>query len=51
MVFSKTCPICNQDYVSLETYMSHIKSDHSKLRPEEFVKNSGELKWSFRSDD
>jgi len=51
MVFSKTCPICRQGFDSLEIYMSHIKSNHDKVRPEEFVKNSGELKWSFRSDD
>ncbi|WP_179372159.1 hypothetical protein [Nitrosopumilus ureiphilus] len=51
MVFSKTCPICKQDFISLETYMSHIKSNHDKVRPEEFVKSNGELKWSFRSND
>ncbi|MGY5149930.1 MAG: hypothetical protein ACW9W3_07685 [Candidatus Nitrosopumilus sp. bin_68KS] len=51
MVFTKTCPICKHDYASLENYMSHIKTNHDKVRPEEFVKSSGELKWSFRSDD
>jgi len=30
--------------------MSHIKNEHRKASPEEFVKNDGELKWSFRND-
>lgn len=51
MAFTKTCPLCKNNFVSLETYMSHIKTNHDKVRPEEFVKSSGELKWSFRSDD
>ena len=50
MGFNKKCPRCTQVFVSLETYMSHIKNNHSKESPEEFVKNNGELKWSFRSD-
>ena len=51
MAFSKTCPVCRQDFVSLVAYMDHIKINHNKVPPEEFVKSSGELKWSFRSDD
>ena len=51
MAFSKICPICNQDYSSLVTYMSHIKNDHSKEPPESFVREPGELKWRLRSDD
>jgi len=50
MVFNKTCPICNQFFASLEIYMSHIKSDHSKVHPEEFIKKHGEVKWSFRNN-
>jgi len=30
--------------------MTHIKNNHSKESPEEFVKIPGELKWSFRSE-
>jgi hypothetical protein len=51
MGFAKTCPLCKQDFISLVTYMSHIKSNHGKISPEEFVKDDGELKWSFRNDD
>ena len=51
MGFSKMCPICKQGFVSLVNYMSHIKNNHSKVSPEEFVKNSGELKWSFKNND
>jgi len=51
MTFSKICPSCNEKYSSLVTYMSHIKNNHSKESPESFVKESGELKWTLRSDD
>ena len=51
MGFTKTCPICTQDFFSLVTYMSHIKSNHNKEAPTAFVKEKGELKWSFRNDD
>jgi hypothetical protein len=51
MVFTKTCPVCNENYSSLVTYMSHIKNNHSKESPETFVRESGELKWRLRSDD
>jgi len=51
MGFNKTCPICNQNFLSLVNYMSHIKSNHSKTSPDLFVKEQGELKWSFRTDD
>ncbi len=51
MGFDKTCSICKQVFSSLENYMSHIKNQHDKVRPEEFVKDSGELKWSLRGDD
>lgn len=51
MGFNKTCPICNQDFVSLVNYMPHIKSNHNKTSPDLFVKGNGELKWSFRNDD
>ncbi|MCA9811799.1 MAG: hypothetical protein KC483_02935 [Nitrosarchaeum sp.] len=50
MTFSKTCPVCKQDFLSLVNYVSHIKKDHDKVSPEEFVKNQGELKWSFREN-
>jgi len=49
--FTKTCPVCNENYFSLVTYMSHIKNVHSKESPEVFVKESGELKWRLRNDD
>jgi len=29
--------------------MSHIKNNHDAIPPEEFVKNYGEIKWSFRN--
>lgn len=48
MKFSKTCPVCNEDFSSLNLYMSHIKIKHSKVSPEKFVKKTEELKWSFR---
>jgi hypothetical protein len=51
MGFTKTCPICKQDFFSLVTYMSHIKNNHSKESPNVFVKEKGELKWSLRNDD
>ncbi|MCV0400803.1 MAG: hypothetical protein K5777_02290 [Nitrosopumilus sp.] len=51
MGFTKTCPVCNENYFSLVTYMSHIKNVHSKESPEVFVKESGELKWRLRNDD
>jgi hypothetical protein len=50
MVFSKTCPACKQDFFSLVNYMSHIKNNHGKIHPEEFMKSNVELKWSFSSD-
>jgi len=50
MGFAKTCPICTQDFSSLVTYMSHIKNNHNKESPTAFVKEKGELKWSFRND-
>ncbi len=50
MVFSKTCPICKMDFTSLVSYMSHIKDKHAKVNPEDFVKNTDELKWSFRNN-
>ena len=49
MSFSKTCPICKQFFSSLVAYMSHIKTNHNKVHPDEFIKNNGELKWSFRN--
>ena len=49
MVFSKTCPLCKTDFISLVNYMSHIKKNHDKVPPEEFVKKHDEVKWSFRS--
>jgi hypothetical protein len=51
MGFAKTCPRCSQDFISLVTYMSHIKNNHGKISPKEFVKDDGELKWSFRNDE
>lgn len=51
MGFSKTCPICKNDFSSLMTYMSHIKSNHSKTSPEAFVKDNHELKTGFRRDN
>ena len=51
MGFAKTCPVCNENYSSLVTYMSHIKNNHSKESPETFVRESGELKWRLRNDD
>jgi len=51
MVFSKTCNVCNQNFISLVNYMLHIKNDHSEISPEEFVRNNGELKWSFRNNN
>ena len=51
MGFTKACPLCNENFVSLVSYMSHIKSSHQKISPEEFVKDKGEIKWSFRQDE
>lgn len=51
MGFTKICPICNQKFSSLVNYMSHIKSDHSEVSPEEFVKSHEETKWSFRNNN
>ena len=51
MPFNKICPMCNQDYSSLVTYMAHIKNNHSKESPESFVREPGELKWRLRNDD
>ncbi|MFQ5475514.1 MAG: hypothetical protein ACE5DT_00600 [Nitrosopumilus sp.] len=51
MGFSKTCPLCLQSFSSLAIYMSHIKSNHSKISPEAFVKDNNELKWSFKQND
>jgi hypothetical protein len=49
MSFEKNCPICEEDFTSLVAYMTHIKNKHGKLPPEYFVRNSRELKWSFRN--
>jgi len=49
MSFSKTCPLCNHEFVSLGDYMYHIKNNHAKVSPEEFVRKHGELKWAFRN--
>ena len=49
MAFSKICSLCNHEFTSLENYMSHIKNNHEKVSPEEFVRQHGELKWSFRN--
>jgi len=51
MGFTKTCPICKQDFFSLVSYMSHIKKNHDKESPEAFVKENGELKWSMRNEN
>jgi len=51
MGFTKICPLCSQVFVSLETYVSHIKNNHSKESPKEFVKKYGELKWSWRNNE
>lgn len=50
MGFTKNCPLCSQAFVSLGTYVSHIKDKHPKVAPEEFVRKKGETKWSFRDD-
>lgn len=50
MEFSKTCPLCKKQFSSIITYMAHIRNKHSKVSPEEFVKNTDELKWSFREN-
>ena len=50
MGFTKNCPLCSHAFVSLETYMSHIKSSHREEFPEEFVKSPGEIKWLFRNN-
>ncbi len=49
MSFSKNCPLCQHEFVSLNDYMYHIKTDHNKVSPEEFVRKHGELKWAFRN--
>lgn len=51
MGFTKRCPLCNENFVSLVSYMSHIKSSHQKISPEEFVKDKGEIKWSFKQTE
>ena len=51
MTFSKTCPICEQDFTSLVDYMSHIKNNHSRESPSTLVREEGELKWRLRNDD
>jgi len=51
MTFSKTCPVCKQFFSSLVSYMSHIKSDHAKIPPKDFLKDNNELTWSFRTTD
>lgn len=50
-MFEKKCPVCNEEFFSLEAYMNHIKNEHSKESPEKFVKSKDELKWSFRNND
>ncbi len=51
MVFSEIYPICNENYSSLVTYISHIKNNHSKESPESFVRELGELKWRLKNVD
>ena len=51
MGFTKTCLLCNQNFSSLVSYMSHIKNNHSEESPEIFVRKEGELKWRLRNDD
>ena len=48
MGFSKKCPVCEQDFSSLTTFMSHIKEKHDKVPPEALASERTELKWSFR---
>jgi len=50
-MFSKKCPVCNENFSSLESYMEHIKNYHGKERPEKFVKKNDEIKWSLRDTD
>lgn len=50
-MFTKKCPVCNETFSSLESYMDHIKNNHSKESPEKFVKNNEEIKWSLRNTD
>ncbi|QLH02742.1 hypothetical protein C5F47_03815 [Nitrosopumilus cobalaminigenes] len=51
MGFAKTCPVCNENFSPLVTYMSHIKNNHNKESPQTFVREAGELKWRLRNDD
>jgi len=51
MGFSKTCPLCKQTFLSLVTYMSHIKSNHDKVSPDILTKDTVELKWSWTKND
>jgi len=51
LMFTKKCPVCNETFSSLESYMEHIKNNHSKELPEKFVKKNEELKWSLRNTD
>jgi len=50
-MFTKKCPVCNETFSSLESYMEHIKNNHNKESPEKCVKNNEELKWSLRNTD
>lgn len=51
MVFNKKCPLCSIEFLSLVSYMEHIKNNHSKEHPERFVEHNDEIKWSFRNND
>ncbi|HSB83101.1 MAG TPA: hypothetical protein VLD64_01260 [Nitrosarchaeum sp.] len=51
MGFSKTCPLCKQTFLSLVTYMSHIKNNHNKVSPDMLTKDTVELKWSWTKND
>jgi len=51
MEFNKTCPLCKQNFLSLVTYMSHIKSIHNKVSPDIITKDAAELKWSWTKND
>jgi len=51
MAFTKNCPLCEQEFFSLVSYMSHIKNNHNKESPDVFVKEPGELKWRLRNAD
>ena len=43
MSFSKNCPVCNEFFSSLVSYMEHIKDKHGDMSPESFLKNDKEL--------